>query len=64
MSIKEIFNFNSLRQKIKLDDSENDFIVFQEEKNSETEKVSEEKFSVSEWNQEYELIYSSYVLER
>jgi len=64
MSIKEMFNFNSLRQKIKLDDSENDFIVFQEEKKSETEKVSEEKFSVSEWNQEYELIYSSYVLER
>ena len=63
MSIKEIFNFSSLRQKIKLDDSENDFIVFQEEKNSETEKVSEEKFSVSEWNQEYELIYLSYVLE-
>jgi hypothetical protein len=64
MSFKEIFNFNSLRQKIKLDDSENDFIVFQEEKKSETEKLSEEKFSVSEWNQEYELIYSAYILDR
>jgi len=64
MSFKEIFNFNSLRQKIKLADSDNDFIVFQEEKKSETEKLSEEKFSVSEWNQEYELIYSAYILDR
>jgi len=64
MSFKEIFNFNNLSQKIKLDDSENDFIVFQEEKKSETEKLSEEKFSVSEWNQEYELIYSAYILDR
>jgi hypothetical protein len=62
MSIQEIFNFNSLRQKIKLDDSENDFIVFQEEKNPDDQKVNDEKYS-TEWNQEYELIYSSYVLD-
>jgi len=64
MSFKEIFNLNNLSQKIKLADSDNDFIVFQEEKKSETEKLSEEKFSVSEWNQEYELIYSAYILDR
>lgn len=64
MSFKEIFNLNNLSQKIKLADCDNDFIVFQEEKKSETEKLSEEKFSVSEWNQEYELIYSAYILDR
>jgi hypothetical protein len=62
MSFKDIFNLNSLRQKIKLDNSENDFIVFQEEKNPVEQKVNDEKYS-TEWNQEYELIYSSYVLD-
>jgi hypothetical protein len=62
MSFKDIFNLNSLRQKIKLDNSENDFIVFQEEKNPDEQKVNDEKYS-TEWNQEYELIYSSYVLD-
>jgi hypothetical protein len=62
MSFKDIFNLNSLRQKIKLDNSENDFIVFQEEKNPDEQKVNDEKYT-TEWNQEYELIYSSYVLD-
>jgi hypothetical protein len=62
MLFKNIFNLNSLRQKIKLDNSENDFIVFQEEKNPDEQKVNNDKYS-GEWNQEYELIYSSYVLD-
>ena len=62
MSFKEIFNLKSSRQKIKLDNSENDFIVFHEEKNPDKQKVKDDKYS-SEWNQEYELIYSSYVLD-
>lgn len=63
MTIKEIINSKSLRQKIKLAESENDFIVFLEEQESDNQKVNDEKYS-GEWNQEYELIYSSYVLER
>ena len=62
MPFKDLFNVNSLRQKIKLDNSEHDFIVFHEEKNPEEQKVKDDKYS-GEWNQEYELIYSSYVLD-
>ena len=54
---------NNIRQKIKLDNSESDFIIFREEENKEEQKSDPEKYS-NEWNQEYELIYSSYVLER
>ena len=63
MSLKEILNLNSSRQKIKLDDSDYDFVVFQEDKIPDEQKVNDEKYS-GEWNQEYELIYSSYVLEK
>jgi hypothetical protein len=63
MSFKDIFNLNSFRQKIKLDNSEHDFIVFQEEKNPDEQKVKDDNYS-SEWTQEYELIYLSYVLEK
>jgi len=62
MTFKEIINSKSLRQKIKLAESENDFIVFLEEQESDNQKVNDEKYS-NEWNQEYELIYSSYVLD-
>jgi len=62
MTLKEIINSKSLRQKIKLAESENDFIVFLEEQKSDNQKVNDEKYS-GEWNQEYELIYSSYVLD-
>jgi hypothetical protein len=63
MVFKNIFNLDSLKQNIKLDNSDYDFVVFLEEVNPEDQKVNDEKYS-NEWNQEYELIYSSYVLEK
>jgi hypothetical protein len=63
MTFKEIFHINDFSQKIKLDNSETDFIYFQEKEKIVDEAIKEEKFSANEWNQEYELIYSSYVLE-
>lgn len=62
MVFKDIFNLGSLRQNIKFDNSDYDFVVFLEEENPEDQKVNDEKYS-NEWNQEYELIYSSYVLD-
>jgi len=62
MEFKDIFNVDSLKQNIKLDYSDYDFVVFLEKENSEEQKVNDEKFS-NEWNQEYKLIYSSYVLD-
>jgi hypothetical protein len=64
MTIKEIFHLNDFLNKIKLDNSENDFIIFHEEEKTIPEKMKDEKFSVSEWNQEYELIYSAYILDK
>jgi len=63
MSLKEILNMNSFHQKIKLDNSDSDFIFFQDEEKLAEEKTENKKFSGNEWNQEYELIYNSYVLE-
>lgn len=63
MSIKELLHLNKLRQKIKLDNTENEFIVFQDEEKIEESTVELEKYS-NEWNHEYELIYSSYILEK
>jgi hypothetical protein len=63
MTFKEIFHINDFSQKIKLDNSETDFIYFQEKEKIVDEAIKEEKFFANEWNQEYELIYSSYVLE-
>ncbi len=63
MIFKEIIASNRSVYKIKLDKSENDYFIFFEEKKVDAEKISDEKFSVAEWNQEYELIYQSYVLE-
>ena len=64
MTFKEIFHINDFSQKIKLDKSENDFIYFQEKEKIIHVDIKEEKFSANEWNQEYELIYSAYILER
>jgi hypothetical protein len=64
MTIKEIFQINSLLNKIKLDHSEDE-----DSKNNcmyvpgGCEQVVEE-IPENEWNQEYELIYLSYVLEK
>ena len=63
MSIKELLHLNKLRQKIKLDNTENEFIVFHDEEKIEESRVEVERYS-NEWNQEYEMIYSSYILEQ
>ncbi|MFI5237439.1 MAG: hypothetical protein ACHQLA_05855 [Ignavibacteriales bacterium] len=47
-----------------MDNTENDFIYFEKNEKSIDESMKAEKFSVNEWNQEYELIYSSYLLEK
>jgi len=59
MKVKEILHPKRLVYKIKLDKSENDFLFFPEQEETENEKTESNRFSVSEWNQEYELIYSS-----
>jgi hypothetical protein len=64
MTFKEIFQFNNIFHKIKLDKSDKDFAVVQEEENIGKEKVEDELSQGNEWNQEYELIYLSYVLEK
>jgi len=64
MTFKEIFQFNNFFHRIKLDKSEKDFKVDQREGNIIKEKVDNEQSKGNEWNQEYELIYLSYVLEK
>lgn len=64
MTFKEIFHLNNFLHKIKLDKSEENQSI---EKKSDNEKFDDdfdEKFYENEWNQEYELIYLSYVLEK
>jgi hypothetical protein len=64
MNIREIFNFKNSFYRIKLDNEkeetssniEDNFIL-----NDEEEILNDLS---NEWNQEYELIYLSYVLER
>jgi len=64
MTFKEIFHFNNYFHKIKLDKSEKDFAVVQVEGTINKENVEDENSQGNEWNQEYELIYLSYVLEK
>lgn len=59
MTFKEIFHHNDLFHRIKLDKSEKDTSNLQA-----VEKIEDVKYSVNEWNQEYELIYAAYILER
>ena len=63
MSLNELLHLDKLRQKIKLDNTDNEFIIFRDEEIVEESKLKLEKYS-NEWNHEYELIYSSYVLEK
>lgn len=63
MKVKEILQIKRLVYQIKLDNSENDFLFFSEQKETENEKAESSGILVNEWNQEYELIYSSYVLD-
>ena len=64
MTFKEIFNLNNLFHKIMLDKPENDSLVSPEEVVVSSVNNNDEKYQVNEWNQEYELIYLSYVLEK
>ena len=64
MNIKEIFHRNNFLHKIKLNTSENEFILFQNEETNIEENEKDKLFSLNEWNQEYELIYLSYAIDR
>ena len=64
MTFKEIFHFNNLFHKIMLDKPENDYLVPPEEVIVSSLKNDDVEYQVNEWNQEYELIYLSYVLEK
>ena len=64
MTFKKIFHINNIFHKIVLDKSETDLAVVQVEENIVKEKVDDEQSRGNEWNQEYELIYMSYVLEK
>lgn len=64
MTFKEIFHINNLFNKIKLDHSDSYQNLLNHPKYDEINKRQDEKFPENEWNQEYELIYLSYVLEK
>lgn len=65
MTFKEIFHFNNFLHKIKLDKAEeNQFITDQEKEINDNDLFDDSRSSSNEWNQEYELIYLSYVLEK
>lgn len=64
MTLKEMLYLNNLIQKIKLDKSEKVKTTYLERELSSEEKNDVEYINSSEWNQEYELIYLSYVLEK
>jgi hypothetical protein len=65
MTFIEIFHLNNIFHKIKLDKSEENQVSIEEVKGKSDEDFRDDnKFSGNEWNQEYELIYFSYVLEK
>jgi hypothetical protein len=64
MTFKEIFHINNLFNKIKLDHSDSHQYLLNHTKYDEVHQRQDEKFPENEWNQEYELIYLSYVLEK
>lgn len=64
MTFKEIFHFNNFLHKIKLDHSEKKCSAGLVEEINMEKNTDDDKFYCSEWNQEYELIYLSYVLEK
>jgi hypothetical protein len=56
---------NNFFHKIKLDKSEENQVIVEEVIGKSDEDFRDDnKFSGNEWNQEYELIYLSYVLEK
>ena len=62
MTFKDFFHFAYLRNKIKLDKPEEEIPGSKPDVKPDNEVDND--FNVNEWNQEYELIYRSYVLER
>jgi hypothetical protein len=65
MNIREIFNFKSSIDKVKLDKENNQDSQSRTEEDIHLNNEQEMPKSLKdEWNQEYELIYLSYVLER
>lgn len=64
MTFKEIFHFNKLLHKIKLDNSEEKQVISEQKKEIIDNDLFDDERLGNEWNQEYELIYLSYVLEK
>lgn len=64
MTFKEIFHFNNLLHKIKLDNSEENQVISEQKKEIIDNDLFDDNRLGNEWNQEYELIYLSYVLEK
>jgi hypothetical protein len=64
MTFKEIFNINNIFNGIILESSENHQNQSIHQKYADAIKRQNEKFTENEWNQEYEIIYLSYILER
>jgi hypothetical protein len=64
MNIREIFNFKKSLYRIKLDDEKEETSSNSEDNLTLNTEEEIQKELSNEWNQEYELIYLSYVLER
>jgi len=64
MNIREIFNFKNSLYRIKLDDEKEETSSNREDNLTLNTEEEIQKELSNEWNQEYELIYLSYVLER
>jgi hypothetical protein len=64
MTFKEIFHINNFINRIKLDYSGTQQNLFEQQKNEDEDKRPEDKTQDNEWNQEYEMIYLSYVIEK
>jgi len=64
MTFKEIFHINNFINRIKLDHSGTQQNLFEQQKNEDEDKRPEDKTQDNEWNQEYEMIYLSYVIEK
>lgn len=64
MTFKEIFHLNNFLHKIKLDKSEENQVISEQKKEIIDNDLFNDDRLGNEWNQEYELIYLSYVLEK
>jgi len=63
MTFKEIFLINNLFNRVILESSDAHQNHLNHQIHNEVSERQNEKFPENEWNQEYELIYLSYVLE-